>query len=62
MKKLTGKNAWPRQVTWQKKRTEKSVCATWLLDGFALRYVSEEVEDVAREFGGLEAEGGGRPS
>jgi hypothetical protein len=29
------------------------------LDGFTLRYVSEEIEDAALELGGLEAEGGG---
>ena len=42
-----------------KNRTDRSVCATWLLDGLGLGYVSEEVEDAALEFGWLEADGGG---
>jgi hypothetical protein len=42
-----------------KTRTDKSVRATWLLDGFTLRNVSVEIEDAALELGGLESEGGG---
>jgi hypothetical protein len=38
-----------------KNSTGRSACTTWLLDGFTLRYVSEEFEDAALELGGLEA-------
>jgi hypothetical protein len=42
-----------------KNRTGRSACATSLLDGFTLRYVSEEIEDAALELGWLEAERSG---
>ena len=42
-----------------KKAHRQECLCYWLLDGFGLGDVSEELQNAALEFGGLEADGGG---